>query len=582
MENSVQSDTWTGVDGLGRVLPGYGEAPLKTGKTREVGIFYWPWQTDHAHLAPINNTQFMKAHPDAKNDYLHPAWPTDRGYVNFWDEPLFGYYATWDKWVLRRHAEMLADAGVDVIIFDCSNGTLTWRSGYTKIFETFSEAVADGVKTPKVAFLLPFGPIADAATSMKLLYLDFYREGKYKEHWYYWKGKPLIMAYPDSFEAEGADNEFAAEIKDFFTFRPGQPVYANGPTHGGRWGWLSIYPQQIYFNADGTPEQITAGCSQNWSLESGRQGLPTAMNADETVFGRHYTSKGYDTRPDAILYGPNFEEQFEYALKVDPEFIFVTSWNEWIMGRFEDWMGHKNAMVDTFDETYSRDIEPTKGSLKDHYYYQLVSFIRRYKGVHRPPATSGKQTITPGGGEERWDAVTPVYRSYPNNTAHRDCDGYAGCHYTDKTGRNDIVEARVAHDDANVYFMVKTKDELTPYTDSAWMRLFVNLGGRGGPSWEGYHFALNRIAPTAEKAVLEVSAGGWNWEKIGDVSYKATANMLEVAIPKSLLGISGDAFTLNFKWCDNTPGEGGDILDLYQYGDAAPGGRFNYCYTSKQ
>jgi len=39
------------------------------------------------------------------------------------------------------------------------------------------------------------------------------------------------------------------------------------------------------------------------------------------------------------------------------------------------------------------------------------------------------------------------------------------------------------------------------------------------------------------------------------------------------------SFTLRFKWADNNLAEG-DILDLYQYGDAAPGGRFMYRYAA--
>ena len=578
----VYSDTWTGVDGLGRVLPTYEETGLlKTDKTREVGIFYWSWHYAHSNLAPLNVTQFMKEHPDAKNDYYHPAWPTDKSYATFWDEPLFGYYDTFDKWVLRRHAEMLADAGVDVIIFDCTNGTLTWRPGYIQIFETFAEARADGVKTPQIAFLLPFGPTDDTAVSLKQLYLDIYRRGKYQDLWYYWKGKPLIMAYSS---ALSRGDTIGREIMDFFTFRPGQPSYANGLTSNNRWGWLSIYPQQVYNNKDGTPEQITVGCAQNWSIESGKLGLPSAMNAEnEHIFGRHYTSKGYDMSENAILHGPNLAEQFEYALEVDPEFIFITSWNEWIMGRFESWSNgkteYKNAMVDEFDETYSRDIEPTSGFLKDHYYYQMVSYIRRYKGTRQIPEASGKKTIDLDSDTDQWNDVTPVFRAYRNNIAERDCDGYEGYHYTNKTGRNDIIESKVTHDENNIYFMVKTTDTLTQYTDKSWMRLFIDIPGSDALNWEGYEYIVNRISPTAEKAVLEVSTGGWNWDKIGDILYKVKDNVLEIAISKSLLNITGDEFTINFKWSDNMQTDG-EILDFYQYGDTAPGGRFNYNYKS--
>ncbi len=42
---------------------------------------------------------------------------------------------------------------------------------------------------------------------------------------------------------------------------------------------------------------------------------------------------------NAHYYGVNFQQQWDYALKTDPEFLFVTGWNEWTMGRFETWQG---------------------------------------------------------------------------------------------------------------------------------------------------------------------------------------------------------------------------------------------------
>jgi hypothetical protein len=73
-------------------------------------------------------------------DYDHPAWGTKKPGFFFWEEPLFGYYKTTDPWVLRKHAEMLADAGVDVVFFDCTNGSLTWQDSYEALFKTWDQA----------------------------------------------------------------------------------------------------------------------------------------------------------------------------------------------------------------------------------------------------------------------------------------------------------------------------------------------------------------------------------------------------------------------------------------------------------
>ena len=122
-------------------------------------MFYWTW---HAVRLPTTGgsatlRRFSAEHPEAIDDYDHPAWDIG-GNSYFWDEPLLGYYKTTDPWVLRKHAEMLADAGVDVVFFDCTNASLTWKSSYDVLIDVWTKAQGDGVNVPKIAFMLPFGP----------------------------------------------------------------------------------------------------------------------------------------------------------------------------------------------------------------------------------------------------------------------------------------------------------------------------------------------------------------------------------------------------------------------------------------
>lgn len=60
---------------------------------------------------------------------------------------------------------MIADAGVDIIIFDCTNGSYTWQPAYEVLFRMFDEAIAEGVNVPQVAFMLPFNASEDTRTS---------------------------------------------------------------------------------------------------------------------------------------------------------------------------------------------------------------------------------------------------------------------------------------------------------------------------------------------------------------------------------------------------------------------------------
>ena len=69
-----------------------------------------------------NISQILKENPNAIKEKDNPGMgPREGSNTHFWGEPLFGYYRTTDPYVLRKHAEMLADAGVDVVFFDCTN-----------------------------------------------------------------------------------------------------------------------------------------------------------------------------------------------------------------------------------------------------------------------------------------------------------------------------------------------------------------------------------------------------------------------------------------------------------------------------
>ena len=578
--HDVMADTWAAVDGLGRVLP-MSDATGER-KDRFVGLFYWTWHVAQASWAgePVNVNEVVSNDPSASHDLYNSAWK-DFGKPHHWDEPLYGYYDTDDRWVLRRHAELLAAAGVDVIIFDNTNGTAMWKDSYETLFEVFAEARNDGVKTPQIAFLLPFSAGEDTLTQLRALYADIYSPGRYADLWFYWKGKPLIMAYPDGLRS--SEDPGDKQILSFFTFRPGIAEYnvSNDQKKGDTlweqafnrnryWSWLSVYPQVVNCNPDGTPEQMAVSVAQNWNEERGL----TAMNG-ENVFGRTYTSDGVDTSENAVSRGANFAEQAARALEVDPEFVFITGWNEWIAGRFEEWCGVTNAFPDEYNDEFSRDIEPTKGQMKDSYYYQMVDFIRRYKGTRTAPADTKACTVASA---SDWETAGIAYLSYANNVFDRDNAGYGDIRYTDASGRNDIVGARVASDENYVYFEVSCKNAVSPLTDENWMRLLISVPG-AERTWEGYSHIVNRVSPVNGVALVERASGsGWQWEPAGEADLFLDGTRMWLRIPRSVLGITDRCFTLDFKWTDNTLSSG-DIMDVYLYGDTAPTGRFNYRYT---
>lgn len=574
-QKNAMSDTWPVTDGLIRTLP-LNENTGNVRKDKFVGLFYWTWHAQMSNNRPVNINELITKFPGIENEFNNPLWVNYGAYCH-WNQPIYGYYDGLDRWVLRRQAELLASAGVDVIIFDNTNGKFTWRDGFVTLCEVFEEARRDGVNTPKISFLLPFTDGENTVYQLREIYQTIYRDGLYKDLWFYWDGKPLMMSNYNSLNLE---DKIEKEILNFFTFRPGQPEYNTlKMQNNDKWGWLSIYPQSVYYRSDGTPEQMAVGVAQNYSKAAGL----TAMNS-KGVFGRSYTSKGWDVRFNSKVYGANFSEQFEYALKIDPDFIFITGWNEWIAGRQKEWRGISNAFADEYNDEYSRDIEPSKGELKDYYYYQMVAYIRRYKGTSKLESVSAKKTIKMLADEKQWDDVKPVYIDYENDTGNRDASGYGNLHYVDKSGRNDIIKAQVARDDDYLYFSCVCKNNITSYTDLDWMNLYIDVESINGSyvlinNWESFEFVINRQRASSDKLVMERSLGGYNWQVATDVDYICSKDRMVIRVPKETLGLKNSSnYTVNFKWTDNVDMKDGDIMNFYVSGDVAPLGRYKYQY----
>ena len=596
-EHKVDSSQWVAQDGLDRVLV----TNTQAGDVREdkiVAIFYWTWHGDFAdEQTAYNNQQNIDkliAMGKTERDYMTLSMGelnrlgirTAMGPYHFWDEPIYGYYDGDDEWVIRKQAELLAAAGVDVVFFDNTNGTFTWMDTAIRVMKVFSEARAQGVDAPYVSFMFPFGPVDHAGTQMVNLYNAIYKEGLYEDVWFKMDGKPMIMGWPGSLNSK--DEKIAKEIKSFFTFRSNLGGYLDTESAPNQWGWLSRFPQAYFHNDKGEIEQITVGTAINHNFE---RGIIAPMSYGENIIGRTWTSRGYDTRPNALLYGACFAEQWENALAVDPEIVFVTAWNEWVAMRIDNWPAspeqYKNCFVDQYNAEFSRDCEPSMGILKDHYYYQLADYIRQFKGVNPIEKATSEKLIDVNGGYGQWANVGPVYNDY-FGLPDRDTLGYKDpttgqrYHYTNDSGRNDIYDAKVARDYENIYFMVRTVDDLTPYTDAYWMRLYLDMG-EFEQNWENYEYILNKQNPENENtAILERFTGnGFETEVVGKVTYSVQGNVMMVCIPKTMLGIPAEQmdFSFSFKWTDNTL-EDGDIMQWYLNGDVAPVGRFNYCYST--
>ena len=195
----TDNDLLAATDMLGRSLPGRGETEPPRNKL--VGIFYWTWRQKDIDRTPVNLTKLLKKHPEAEYDINHPAWPKED--IVHWNEPFYGYYRNDDPYVIRKHMQYFADAGVDVIIFDNTNGSFIWKDSFLPLLAEMKRARDDGIRVPKIAFMLNFAGIPCTYIQLKGLYQDLYKPGLYRDLWFLWDGKPLIMAYPQALPPEG-------------------------------------------------------------------------------------------------------------------------------------------------------------------------------------------------------------------------------------------------------------------------------------------------------------------------------------------------------------------------------------------
>jgi len=552
----LMSDTWVATDALERQLPKYTECgPPRTGKY--IGIFYFLWLGQHGTGGPYDITQILAENPD------NPNWGPMIAF-HHWGEPELGYYLSDDPYVLRKHAHMLADASVDVIIFDITN-KFPYQNNYMQLCSVFQQIRNEGGTTPQIAFLTPFW---DPDGMVQTLYDNFYSQNLYPDLWFYWKGKPLIMANVSLVSNPTHQN--------FFTFRKPIASYFSGPNGPDQWGWLEVYPQHAFYNTLGAIEEMVVGIGQN---AVGSQ--LTAMSDPRGAMGRSWHNGAKEPGIEAVNYGYNFAEQWQRALALDPEFIFITGWNEWAAQRYSQFgpVTGDAVFVDTYTQEYSRDIEPMKAGHTDNYYYQMISNIRKFKGVRESETSSPAKQIFIDGYFSDWDDVGPEYRDTIGDTMHRNHPGWGSAgQLVNTTGRNDFVMMKVAQDDNYIYFFIQTDQDITAYTDPNWMLLFIDTDNDNTTGWEGYDYLVNYVVNSSTSTKLMHSSGGWSWTHIGNIPYKVNGKKTEIRIDRSALGlVSYTAF--NFHWADNIQ-KPDDIIEFSVSGDSAPNRRFMYRYVA--
>lgn len=555
------SQVLSGVDDLGRVLP----QPDSVGdviKNRQVGIFYFLWQGDKR--SPVSelrwdlNDIYMKT-PEVFNDFNHKGWGGGAGIPGkyyFWGEPIYGYYRGDDYWVHLKNIQLLTDAGVDFLIIDATN-RLIYEEQSNLLFKAIESVRAQHKNPPKVVY---YTNTASGA-AMQDIYNKYYKPGapyRYARCWFYLEGKPLIIGI----SKEAARTDYV----DFFTIRESQ--WPNEKQKINGWPWIEFQrPQYVYTNHKGEREIVNVSAAQHPNLEASMGG--SAFYGKAGNWGRSFRNNTPGNSSDDLHYGYNIQEQWDFAIRQNVPFVFVTGWNEWIAGKWRYTSGDTShaLFVDQASPEYSRDLEPSlTAGLKDHYYMQLVANIRRYKGMPATPLIIKRKTNP---AKIDWDKELPVYNDYIGDTLHRNHPGAPSkpeILYQNTSGRNDIHSLKVVAGRDRFCFYVTTANKLSSIDGDNWMTLWLNTDSSYQSGWLGYDYRV--IKGNQLQRYI-----GNSWQTAGVVKTKIGVKHLILEIPYHLLGVPAGDFPIELKWTDNM--QKNDPLDWYINGDAAPGGRFN-------
>ena len=186
-----------------------------------------------------------------------------------------------------------------------------------------------------------------------------------------------------------------AAVRNHFTLR-GSWAWEEGED---KWPWLAYYPQNYNFsNETGKKvyEQMTVATAMHPVSKIGK----SYSGGSEPAINKY----GLTARTSR---GAFFDEQFKQAIKMHPRVLMLTQWNEWMAQRFVTDESNKaltrpgatpkageTYVVDVYNQEFNRDIEPSSESLiRDNYYMQLVSNVRKYRGAREIPVPEACKSI---------------------------------------------------------------------------------------------------------------------------------------------------------------------------------------------
>lgn len=503
-------------------------------KNKLTGMFYFNWLGQHPkeQSGIYDITKLSESNPEAIWDAQSKESPINE--YHFWGEPLYGYYNAADPWVIRKHIEMFINSGIGFLGLDATNAFL-YEDVYETLFSVIAEFRDQGFNYPRICFLTN----SSSRNTVFRLYELYYSKPEYNWLWFYRDGKPFIVL--DKAEFDFRDPQIT-KITDKFSFRHVQWPYF--PAYDEGFPWISYdYPQ---YNHNGIMSVSVAQHTAGAMSRTGNQ-------------GRGYDYISGQNNPSLIATCSNYRAQWDTAIQTeDVELVFLTGWNEWMALKLSDSGEHEVRYTDAFNYEFSRDIEPSLREDGDAYYLETVKRNQMFQTECTGVSALSRyaMTIDSNIDELYKNNKAMVYTDLRGDTALRDFAGAVeSLHYTNNSGRNDIVSVGVSNDGKNMYILIECAEEITPYTDDCWLNILLRTGNS--------EYTINKQGP----GVLSSETESVICENV------LQGNRFWIKIPFANLKDKGKTCALRVM--DHVE-EG--VLGIYSQGDSAPLGNLFYEY----
>jgi hypothetical protein len=284
----ILNSNWIATDALGRKLPEYS----KTGNPKDkkwVGLFYYIWHGQHEPTDTIYDiTELLRKNP------ANPEYGKHRLF-HYWGEPEAGYYRSDDPWVIRRNIAMMVAAGVDFVFFDVTN-SFTYPDVVKRYCEISVSMKKNGIQVPYICFTTN----AQSGKTMNKLYDEFYSKNCFKQLWFEWEGKPLILGNPK-------DTIIKPETRNFFTIKYSW-AWTDAQNQPNHWQWIDKYPQDYGWSKKGIPDQMPVAVASHPVSNIGN----SYCNGEQPPYNEYKLT-------EFTGQGRFFTEQWKQALTVQPK-----------------------------------------------------------------------------------------------------------------------------------------------------------------------------------------------------------------------------------------------------------------------